>query len=1059
MIKIKNNILVILLLLLVTVKGFSQSLEHPVICITDAERTALLAKINNNSWAQAIVNQLKNDVDSKVNTHQTNPSTIFVGLAELAANDALSESAASSATSSHSTMLKRASYAAMLYFITEDEKYAQFTADVLSYYFDEISIRTPQTTAIGGNYFYDPRTTYPHLAIAYDFVYDFLKKSGTKVYSRSTATYIDYDNTKAQKAIKNIADNALGEYKGSDNKYGKLISNHPVLTAPGSLFSILMIEDDTERERMFDMFWNKGTSRQNSFTKTILPMFGEQGIWPESTSYSFMPNISLILNLVDRIKPSLNVTVNNINIFKGNFIFTNLRHPNRRFVRFGDSKRDNDGTTTNYQYALDIATRRNLTELKQQTEIALNQNYIADGGYNPTLSNSSFDNYFGLELFWGHPISNNSSQKIDFKPTVVVKHAGVVLQRNYVEENNDEYGLCGIIGGAHYVHSHATGISMELYGAGYIMAANGGMPITVAERQLPVHTDYFRLYAGNNTVIVNGTSHGIQNGAWNSNSYLWQDTTVNIAAEPKDLEDPITNDISFATQFLDDGVNNADQQRTLSTIRTSPTTAYYFDIFRSKSLNENNFHDYIYHNLGDETQVTHSDNQSFSFTTTDRYNNNIGDPVKSPGWEFFENTQVTPATKANVNVRFDLKQNNRYMHMIMPGGVEREYTKALAPPTREAINGYVSKKTQVIAVRQQGEAWNKPFINIFEPSKSTTASVKEVINIFDGDKIVGAQVTSEVDGAKIIDFIISQDNATSVYDNPLSKIKFEGRFAMIRKKEVAGKTVLSLYIGEGKSLSYEGEELIADSADKGFKTVNFDGIYPDYAAIGSSPINVHTLSETCVDKDNGQIVIEVIGSDSYKATLNEVEYDFTSNLTIENLTPGVYNLCVVKNGETTKQCYELTVNESKPLAGKMTVAKNKVAVDIEQGSAPFSLIKNGKLVMITNQTHFEIDVHHGDQIEVKSAVSCQGLLAEKINMLQDVKAYPNPSKGIFDVYIPTDKKQINIEVYTMYSQLISTKTYNVIGGKVHIDIANKAPGVYIVKVPEMEGVIIKVVKQ
>jgi hypothetical protein len=1059
MIKTKKNIILVLLLLLTTIKGFSQSLEHPIICITEAERTELSAKISNSTWAQSIVSTLRNEVDSRVTTHQTNPTSIFTGLSDLAANDGNSESAASTKNAEHSTMLKRASFSGMLYFITEDERYAQFTADILEHYFDELAIRTPQTTTIGGNYFYDPRSTYPHLAVAYDFVYDFLKKPGTKVYNRATSTYLDYDHTKAQKAIKNIADNALGEYKGSDNKISKLISNHPVLTATGSLFSILMIEDDTERERMFDVFWNIGTRRQNSFTKTILPMFGEQGIWPESVSYSFMPNISLILNLVDRVKPELNVTVNNINIFNGNFIFSNLRHPNRRFVRYGDSKRDNDGTATNYRYALDIATRRNLSELKQQSEVALNQYYNANGGYNPTLRSSAFENYFGLELFWGHQIPTGISEGIDFKPTVVVKHAGVVLQRNYVEDNNNDYGLCGIIGGAHYVHSHAAGISMELYGAGYIMAANGGMPITVADRKIPLHTDYFRLYAGNNTVIVNGTSHGIQTGAWNSNSYLWQNTTVNEAAEPKNLEDPITKDISFATQFLDDGVNNCDQQRTLSTIRTSPTTAYYFDVFRSNSLATNNFHDYIYHNLGDATQITHSDNETFSFTATDRYNTNIGDPVNSPGWEFFESTQVTPTTKANVNVRFDLNQNNRYMHMLMPGGVEREYTKALAPPTREAINGYVNKKTQVIAVRQQGEAWDRPFINIFEPSKNTTASVKDVINIFDGDKIVGAQVTSEVEGAKIIDFIISQDNAMSVYDNPLSKIKFEGRFAMIRKKEVAGVTQLSLYIGEGKSLSFEGEELIADSSDKGYKIVVFNGIYPEYVAIGSSPITVQTLSETCVDKGNGKIVIEVIGNEGHKATLNGVDYDFTSNLTIENLTAGVYNLCVIKNGESFEQCYELIIEEAESLSGKMAIVKNKVTVDINEGSAPFSLIKNGEVMLTTNETHFEVDVAHGDQIEVKSAAECQGLLSEKINMMEAVKAYPNPTKGLFDIYIPTDKKHINIEVYNIYSQLVSTKTYEVIGGKVHIDVTNKTQGVYFVKVPEMEGVIIKVVKQ
>ncbi len=39
------------------------------------------------------------------------------------------------------------------------------------------------------------------------------------------------------------------------------------------------------------------------------------------------------------------------------------------------------------------------------------------------------------------------------------------------------------------------------------------------------------------------------------------------------------------------------------------------------------------------------------------------------------------------------------MHMYVPNGMARNYTTALAPPTREAENGYVDKSTQVLAIR------------------------------------------------------------------------------------------------------------------------------------------------------------------------------------------------------------------------------------------------------------------------------------------------------------------------------------------------------------------------
>ncbi len=840
----------------------AQSLQHPIIYATSDERTAVLDKVNNTTWGRALYNSLKSNVDSKLATHQTNPSSIFSTVLTFAANDAQSESAASALATAHGKVLTTASYSAMLYYITTEEKYAKFAGDILAYYFEVLSARTVATTTICGNYFYDPRKTYNHLALAYDFVYNYLHAEGTTVYNKTSNTRVAFDKVKAQKAITNIVGNTLKESGGYDTP-GTFISNHAVLTAPGSLFPILCVEDDTERERLLGIFWERGTKRQHSFKNTILKMFGEQGVWPESTSYSFMPNIPMVLNVIDRVKPELNAISNYLNIFEGSFLFEDLRMPDRKFVRYGDSKRESDATDNLYRYTLNVAKRKGYTDLQQKAEISLQQYYAAEP-YNPTVPADAFDNYRASELFWGEKLPTASAGKYTYPPTVVIKHAGIALQRNYVNTNNANYGLCGYIGGAHYVHSHATGIAMELYGAGYVMGPNGGLPPTVSDRQLPVHTNYFRIYAGNNTVIVNGTSRGTQANAWNSNSYLWQNTTVNIAAEPKHLEAPISPSFSFATQFLDDNINNCDQQRTLSTIRTSATSAYYFDMFRSKSNTTNNFHDYIYHNVGDETAITNNANQTLAVSSTDRYQTNYPDPVESPGWKFFESTQVTAPTADAVKVRFKLNYNSRYMNMFVPGGVEREYTKALAPATREAINGYISKKTQVIAIRQQGEAWNKPYICVFEPSLSTTTSVKSVENLMDGDKIVGAKVVSQVNDTTYTDYIISHENATSVYTNADLKINFEGRFAIIRTKVSATRSELTLYIGEGKNLSFDTESLVADENYKGLKIGTYipTSVADIYASNSAFQLFPNSTSDS--------FVIDIKGIESAKVSIYDI---------------------------------------------------------------------------------------------------------------------------------------------------------------------------------------------
>lgn len=986
-----------IILLFILFKGFcliGQSLEHPVIWTTTTEKPAILAKIDKYPWAKTIVNQVKNLIDSKVNAHVSNPDAFLNTIAALATDDNVSEANAGSAIKAHATTLNNASYAALMYHLYGEEKYAQFAADVLWYYIEQLAPRTADKTAMSGNYFADPRTGYLQFAIAYDFMVNYLKKPGTKVYQKTSGNKIPFDNTKAQKAVHNIAVNALGEFTGRDTRYGKVVSNHPILTAPGSLFTILCVEDDAERERLFNIFWSTGTKRQNSFTKTVLPIFGEQGIWPEPVSYSFMPNVTMVLNIVERLKPELSVLDEYKRILDGNFLFDNLRHPNRTFVRFGDSKRKSDQTAKIYRYTNNLASRKGLTDYVKKAEVALRQGYDAVGGYTPDIKISTYENVSAFEqLFWGTDIPKTIDGAIDFeKPTVIVKHAGVALQRNYVKENNEDYGLCGIIGGAHYVHSHATGITMELYGANYVMAPGAGLPPTVADRKKPEHKIYFWRHAGNNTMIVNGTTRGRQSGSWNSNSYLWMNTTVNVAAEPSHLKDPLSTNFSFATQFLDDKVNNDQQRRTLSTIRTSETTGYYFDMFRSKSLGENNFHDYIYHNLGDVTNIRLMNGAELPTSSTDRYQNDIGDLHQSPGWRFFEDTNVTAPTNAAVHVRFDLNETKTYMNMFAPAGETREYTKAVGPSSREAEGSYLKKKTQVLAIRQQGEAWEKPYVHIFEPSKTTNTSVKSVEHIYDKNTIAGAKVISEVNGVKITDYIFSNSGSKNVryFD-----IDFTGEYGIVRTELKDGKTNVSLYIGKGSSLKFLDETITADNEGKAFKQYNLNFEY--FSSIASNNFNIRTVSEKCTGANNGEIEIIALEKFNYEVTIDGNKYEFTTSTTIENLSPGTYDFCIGIKDSDFEQCFQVAISEAEVLAGKIDVENGKVSIDIQKGQAPFRVIKNGKQVLETKLTNFIIDAEDGDKIEVKTDIDCQGSMLSKIDFLSDVKIYPNPALSSFTI--------------------------------------------------------------
>ena len=238
----------------------AQSLDHPIIWITQKEKATVLGNISNYDWAKSLNSQLHSHVDARKKDHVSNPGKLLNTIPALGRD-----------RNKHNEILILATESGMLYFLTGDETYAQMSADILSAYTLELATKEPRTVAIGGDPFMDGRTTYPQLALLYDFTYPFLKKPDTRVYDKGSKTRKAFDNRAAQKAFMNIAGNILQEYGGPD-VHGRVVSNHPILTAPGALFPILCIEDDAERERLFDVFWNKGTKHQASFKHTILPL-------------------------------------------------------------------------------------------------------------------------------------------------------------------------------------------------------------------------------------------------------------------------------------------------------------------------------------------------------------------------------------------------------------------------------------------------------------------------------------------------------------------------------------------------------------------------------------------------------------------------------------------------------------------------------------------------------------------------------------------------------------------------------------------------------------------
>lgn len=790
---------------------FSQSLQHPHIWVDNSDRQRILDNIAQYNWAERQFNQYVTRQKSCKNSHKLDPSSLISILEAIPGN-----------RTNHRNHLNTAAEQALLYYLTGDEDYAQVAADVIHHYFKNISNQSPLTIK-----FFDPersdshhiqiRELYTRIGITYDFIHPFVSKAGITVYNLASDSRVAFDFSTAQKALEVMADNVL--LVGGKN------SNHPLLELAGGLYVTLCMDNDAKRSSYYNRFW-KDEPGQNSITWMINNFPEESDIWPEAMGYSKGVHDMMLRNLmvIDRYDPARNILDNNKRLLDGAFVFDDFKYPNGRIMAFGDSHRHESETDDILRYVHAIANQKGYTEYETRAAATLKAHYESSGGYNPTISTTRLNWDTPIELLWGVNIDESvDAANVVYASTGRIKHAGLVMQRNDVQTNNKEYGLMYYTGGATYVHAHASGIDFEIYGAGYVIGPEFGRETYGSD----IHEQYAVSPAGHNTVIVNGKGG---RGAKTNGGSTWQnivDEVLLVGSEPKPYTERISENFSFSSQYQDDSWNATQQLRTNAIVRTSDTSGYYVDVFRSKSKGSNEFHDYLFHGLGDDMTLS-SDGQALSLTPTPmRYQNDQGDDKKQPGWRWYSEAETSDLTSQSVSARFDLNKGGKYLHAVVPGGTSREYTSALAPPSRY-VRDYASTDTRMFIQRKFGEAWNNAFVTLYEPSAMQESSISSATRLRYGGATVGALVTSQIGETTIIDYIISNDSDDN--NVRLYEIDFTGRFAIVRAEVTEETTQVSLYIGSGKQISFEGKELTADSQSKGLLKFTMDRAYeiPEY---------------------------------------------------------------------------------------------------------------------------------------------------------------------------------------------------------------------------------------
>ncbi|WP_025743940.1 LamG-like jellyroll fold domain-containing protein [Aquimarina pacifica] len=263
-------------------------------------------------------------------------------------------------------------------------------------------------------------------------------------------------------------------------------------------------------------------------------------------------------------------------------------------------------------------------------------------------------------------------------------------------------------------------------------------------------------------------------------------------------------------------------------------------------------------------------------------------------------------------------------------------------------------------------------------------------------------------------------------------------------------------------ITYNATDASGNIASEITRTVDVISVCPIFD-VPADNFQIQTYSETCVDKENGNILISTAEELNYRTTINNETYDFTSNLLVTDLAPGIYPVCITVDGfSNCEQCFEVVIDEAESLNGKTSLVTEeesaKVSVEINSGTAPYIVTINNEVIQEYTTYSFSVDVEHGDQVEVFSSLDCEGKLVTKVSLFDQIMIAPNPTRNNVTLSLPdTSLQTLNVAIYNTLGIQVFFTTYTITDSNVMIPMEHLPSGVYFVSIDE--GTTFRIVKQ
>jgi len=700
---------------------------------------------------------------------------------------------------------------AFVYWLTKNDKYGKFAFDVFDTYMTGMFYRNEPIdlgnghaqTLVGLSTF---EVIQEHilsdLAVYYDFLYPYIQskhEDKIEVYEATLKKWIDI-------TIKNGV-----PHNNWNLHQGKLILKVAMVLADNADYA-----DGKGREYYIDYILNKTSARQWSLPKFMA--FGydqETGIWNECPGYAQ----GVTKDLTNFIRDFDNTFNHNLLSYTpvmrdAVMALPQYLFPNNMIAAFGDTYYGGVNTEAMSDMIV-LAQKYNNSE----DEFFFTQMYKL---FEPkAVNHEEKPRYLAPQVssfFTGKPLRLDSqiekgSLSDYLTQTFYAPNVSWFVQRNGFESK--EHGLMISQVASYGNHAHSNGISMELYGKGFILGPESGIGSSYFEKP---YLEYYSQFPAHNTVMVDGISKYPE--------MLSNHPFDLLSCYPQPgLKGGFYPDITFSDVCFLEPESRSDQRRLLGIVRTGETSGYYIDIFRSKKQRGGDkFHDYFYHNLGQEMLIAEVNGDPMALQPNEE--------MAFAGGHLFALDYMWDKRSCKTDKDYQAvwkmaipDSNHVYMNLWMKGYPEREVFSIKSPPCKafrgdHGIPYQVDKEPFLtFAARQHGQAWTRPFVSVFEPTTEREGKSIQSIESFELDHaspdFVGLIIRNK-SGRN--DYVFSSVESEPIHYNNFA---VQATYALISETS----NDFSLFMGAGTMLSANGVIIEASECGSAVFEMNQDRLF------------------------------------------------------------------------------------------------------------------------------------------------------------------------------------------------------------------------------------------